>query len=149
MSSLSRLRSRATSSFSAACCSPPSDTVRSYSGPNRSLSRSVLLRRPAEVATTSTTAMTITIAAITIHPHTGMLCSLLFSLSDTRSVFYPTVNLREDPTANAQPPTVVKQRVAFRSSGGGRRQRDLLLPRLPESHQTPAGLPRPSKEVGG
>src|ERR1700720_4570829 len=83
MSSLSRLCSRATSSFSAACCSPASDTVRSYSGPNFCLSRSVLLRRLAGIAMTSTPAMTttMTIAAIKIHPQTGIFLLLFHSPS--------------------------------------------------------------------
>src|SRR5271165_7634835 len=75
MSSSPRLRSRAASSFSAAFCSPASNTVRSYSGPNRSLSRSVLLRWVADSAATINTAAITTLAAIKIHPQTGISCS--------------------------------------------------------------------------
>lgn len=70
MSSLSRLRSRAMSSFSAALSPPASDTVRSYSGPKRCLSRSES-RRPRVAMTTAT--MTITTAiATTIHIQLGI-----------------------------------------------------------------------------
>src|SRR3954462_15868873 len=72
MSSLFRLRLRATNSFSAACCSPTSATVRSYSGPNSCFRRSVRLRRPAEAATISPPMAIKTRAAMKNHAHTGI-----------------------------------------------------------------------------
>ena len=120
----------------------PAETVRSYSGPNRSFSDAVRLRRFAAIAGDDRPRRpATTIAAIKIHTPDRH-----FVLLSSCRAEYPSGCLSKRQIGDHRRAELSHDRAgrqdrgrSVSSSGGGRRQRGPWIPGSPESRQRPAG----------